>query len=180
MIAWTEGAEVSCCILFSGCAGPVIRRILSSQNNSGARPGAVRSMARIVLDRTSKVIVIGAAIGLLAGCAATDKRLGDSALYQKAHEVSVTALDFTKSTASKSYSRMQKYLTEKDLLKTFHDTGEHSEAAVLGVLHRAGMSRTAARTPQKTPGSPTRPGASPAPADHAGKSASATPSRTAP
>ncbi len=34
-------------------------------------------------------------------------------------------------------------MEEKDLLKTFHDTGEHSEAAVLDVLHRAGIGANA-------------------------------------
>jgi murein DD-endopeptidase MepM/ murein hydrolase activator NlpD len=78
---------------------------------------------------------------LLLGCAAADKQFGQDEWYQKTREVSGKAVDFTKSSASASYKRMQKYLKEKEVLKTFHDTGEHSEAAVLDVLHRAGVGK---------------------------------------
>ena len=83
-------------------------------------------------------------VTLLLGCAATDKRFGDEQWYQKTRETSEKAVNFTKSTASASYQRMQKYLKEKDVLKTFQDSGEHSEAAVLDVLHRAGIGKRAA------------------------------------
>lgn len=86
--------------------------------------------------RTGITLVTGA---LLFGCAATDKRFGQDEWYQKTREVSGKAVNLTKSTVSTSYQRMQKYLKEKEVLKTFHDTGEHSEAAVLAVLHRAGV-----------------------------------------
>lgn len=105
---------------------------------------------------------------LLFGCAATDKRFGDDEWYQKTRETSGKVVTLAKSTASTSYTRMRKYMEEKDLLKTFHDTGEHSEAAVLDVLHRAGIgaaarsgkagtapppaSRSGATPPAKTPG----------------------------
>jgi murein DD-endopeptidase MepM/ murein hydrolase activator NlpD len=47
---------------------------------------------------------------------------------------------------------MQKYLAEQDLLKTFHDAGQHSEASVLAVLHKSGMSATSARPKNGTAG----------------------------
>jgi murein DD-endopeptidase MepM/ murein hydrolase activator NlpD len=42
--------------------------------------------------------------------------------------------------ASKALVRMRHYVAEKDLLKTFTDSGEHSESVVLDVLHKAGVS----------------------------------------
>jgi len=91
--------------------------------------------------RVGIALVVGA---LLFGCAATDKRFGDEQWYQKTRATSDKAVSFTKSTASASYQRMQKYLKEKDVLKTFHDSSEHSEAAVLDVLHRAGIGKRSA------------------------------------
>jgi murein DD-endopeptidase MepM/ murein hydrolase activator NlpD len=46
--------------------------------------------------------------------------------------------------AAAAYQRMQHYLAEKDVLKTFTDAGEHSETEVLAVLHRAATSATPA------------------------------------
>ena len=80
-------------------------------------------------------------IATLVGCASVDKRFGDEAWYQKAHQIAVKSVDATTVTATKSYQRMQKYLSERDLLKTFQDAGEHSETAVLGVLHKAGIAK---------------------------------------
>lgn len=100
---------------------------------------------------------------LLFGCAATDKRFGDDEWYQKTRETSGKVVALTKSTATSSYTRMRKYMEEKDLLKTFHDTGEHSEAAVLDVLHRAGIGANArsgkAGAPPASSTSSTKPGA---------------------
>src|SRR5579871_1335177 len=73
-----------------------------------------------------------ACLCLLAGCATVDEKLGDQPWYQKSKEVSGKAFAVTESAASKTYARMQKYLAEKDVLKTFQDAGEHSETAVLG------------------------------------------------
>ena len=39
---------------------------------------------------------------------------------------------------------MQQYLAEKDVLKTFYDAGEHSETAVLNVLHKSGIAKPTA------------------------------------
>lgn len=101
-------------------------------------------------------IVMGVTL-VLFGCAAADRRFGEDEWYQKTREVSGKAVNLTKSTAAASYKRMQKYMEEKEVLKTFHDTGEHSEAAVLDVLHRAGVGKRGT-TPDK-PGGPSSPSA---------------------
>jgi murein DD-endopeptidase MepM/ murein hydrolase activator NlpD len=64
---------------------------------------------------------------------------------------------------------MQHYLTEKDLLKTFYDAGEHSESVVLDVLHKAGVKGgkgALPKPPSTTPpaGKPPPAAATPAPA----------------
>lgn len=78
-------------------------------------------------------------------------------------------------TAAKVGARMQQYLAQKDLLQTFHDATEHSEGAVLDVLHRAGIGGkgtggkhggTGAQpgTAPQTGATPARPAEAPAPA----------------
>jgi murein DD-endopeptidase MepM/ murein hydrolase activator NlpD len=114
----------------------------------------------------AKAFALAGLAACLVGCAATDQKFGDQTWYQdtkqastKAVEVTTTtatkAAEVTKDTASKAYARMQKYLAEKDLLKTFHDSGEHSEVAVLSVLHKSGI----AKSPAPPPGAGTAPGA---------------------
>jgi murein DD-endopeptidase MepM/ murein hydrolase activator NlpD len=78
---------------------------------------------------------------LFVGCATVDQKFGDQEWYQKSKEASAKAVKVTSTTASKAYARMQKYLAEKDVLKTFQDAGEHSETAVLGILHKSGIAR---------------------------------------
>src|SRR5580692_11528141 len=68
-----------------------------------------------------------------AGCTT----LNDQKWVQQTKDVTVKAADSAVDTTSKSLKRMQRYLAEKDVLKTFHDAGEHSEVAVLEVLHRS-------------------------------------------
>lgn len=92
-------------------------------------------------------LVVAAALG---ACATVDKRFGDEEWYQKSHAVAVKAVDATTTTAGKTYKRMQKYLAERDLLKTFTDAGEHSETAVLSALHKSGIAKSGAAT--KKPG----------------------------
>jgi murein DD-endopeptidase MepM/ murein hydrolase activator NlpD len=57
----------------------------------------------------------------------------------KAADQTGKALRIASDRASKAMVRMQHYLAEKDTLKTFTDAGEHSETAVLDVLHRSGV-----------------------------------------
>jgi murein DD-endopeptidase MepM/ murein hydrolase activator NlpD len=91
-------------------------------------------------------------VQLFAGCATVDQKFGDQEWYQKSKQTSAKVVDatsttatkavaVTETTASKAYSRMQKYLAEKDVLKTFQDAGNHSETAVLGVLHKSGIAK---------------------------------------
>jgi murein DD-endopeptidase MepM/ murein hydrolase activator NlpD len=114
-------------------------------------------------------------VAALGACASVDKRLGDEEWYQKSHAVAVKAVDATTSTAGKTYKRMQKYLTEKDLLKTFTDAGEQSETAVLNALHKSGIAKSAAAT--KKPSGSAISGA-PAPKSH--KNAAPAPLSTVP
>jgi len=58
---------------------------------------------------------------------------------------------------------MQKYLAEKDLLKTFQDAGALSEGAVLNALHKSGMAKSTAVS--KKPGGAAASGAA-APNSH--------------
>ena len=75
------------------------------------------------------------------GCSTVDQKLGGQEWYQKGKVVTAKAAEVTSTTASKAYARMQKYIAEKDLLKTFQDAGEHSETAVLGILHTSGIAK---------------------------------------
>ncbi|HEV7613610.1 MAG TPA: M23 family metallopeptidase [Steroidobacteraceae bacterium] len=97
-----------------------------------------------------------------AGCATVDQKFGDQEWYQKSKVVSTKAVEVTSTTAAKAYSRMQKYLAEKDVLKTFQDAGEHSEIAVLGILHKSGIAKTPVAPPAGTQAPPKK-HAAPAP-----------------
>lgn len=86
------------------------------------------------------------AVLLLSDCASLEQQ----PWYNKARDVSVEAVGVASDHATKAISiasnrtsaalaRMQHYLAEKDVLKTFYDAGEHSESVVLAVLHKAGV-----------------------------------------
>jgi murein DD-endopeptidase MepM/ murein hydrolase activator NlpD len=107
------------------------------------------------MGRKRLLAVAAAMSAYLAGCATVDQKFGDQEWYQKSKEASAKAVEVTSTTASKAvevtsttatkaYARMQKYLAEKDVLKTFQDAGEHSETAVLGVLHKSGIAKAPA------------------------------------
>ncbi len=83
--------------------------------------------------RTHRSAVVCGLIVSIAACAT----LNDQQWYQETKQVSVKTADTVADTTSKTFKRMQHYLDEKDVLKTFHDAGEHSEGAVLEVLHRS-------------------------------------------
>jgi murein DD-endopeptidase MepM/ murein hydrolase activator NlpD len=87
---------------------------------------------------TLRATLLGLAV-CLASCTTVDQKFHDEAWYQKSKVVGAKAVEVTSTTASKAYARTQKYLAEQDLLKTFQDAGEHSETAVLGVLHKSGI-----------------------------------------
>jgi murein DD-endopeptidase MepM/ murein hydrolase activator NlpD len=113
----------------------------------------VRPLAR------SRAAIIAALVGIyFAACSTVEQKYGDEAWYQKSKEASAKAVEVTtttatkaaevtSTTASKAYTRMQQYLAEKDVLKTFYDAGEHSETAVLSVLHKSGIAKPAAAPP---------------------------------
>src|SRR5665213_3567950 len=80
------------------------------------------------------VVVAAVATGMVS-CASLD----DKQWYQDAKTTSSKAVAVAADTTSKAFKRTQHYLAEKDVLKTFQDAGEHSEGAVLEVLHRSGI-----------------------------------------
>jgi murein DD-endopeptidase MepM/ murein hydrolase activator NlpD len=136
-------------------------------------------MSSIRATATILVPSLLCALLVLVGCASMDQKFGDEQWYQKSKQASGQAVeatreaaskaaDATKTTAAKAYERMQHYLAEKDVLQTFHDAGEHSETAVLAVLHKSGAGGHAAGTGTQattaapgtsTPGAPAAAGA---------------------
>jgi len=107
------------------------------------------------------VLLIG-----LGGC--TSVQQGD--WYDKAHDTTVKVADVAadktskaatvaSTQASKAFLRMQHYLAEKDVLKTFTDSSEHSETVVLDVLHKAGVGTHQGVAPKRPAAAP---GAAPA------------------
>jgi murein DD-endopeptidase MepM/ murein hydrolase activator NlpD len=98
------------------------------------------------MQRTHRTAVVCGLIAIIAGCTT----INDQKWYQDTKEASVKAADTVTDTTSKTFKRMQHYLAEKDVLQTFHDAGEHSEAAVLDVLHKS-KARTSTGTNKATP-----------------------------
>src|SRR5580704_12015486 len=98
------------------------------------------------MQRTHRIAVVCGLIVGAAGCTT----LNDQKWYQDTKEASVKAADTVTDTTSKTFKRMQHYLAEKDVLQTFHDAGEHSEEAVLDVLHKS-KTRTATATSKAAP-----------------------------
>ena len=94
--------------------------------------------------------------------------------YQKTRDFTEKAVDAVGHTAASARERMKRYLAEKDLLKTFHDSGVHDEEAVLGVLRKAGIRRKPVAQPPPPSGGakPTPPGGrrgAPLPKEYAGR-----------
>jgi murein DD-endopeptidase MepM/ murein hydrolase activator NlpD len=109
--------------------------------------------------RRTRLLAVASVLSanFFSGCATVDQKFGDQEWYQKTKETSTKVVAVTETTASKAYTRMQKYLAEKDVLKTFQDAGEHSETAVLGVLHKSGIAKAPGPPATTTPGGPAQP-----------------------
>jgi murein DD-endopeptidase MepM/ murein hydrolase activator NlpD len=115
------------------------------------------------MQRTHRIAVVCGLIIIAAGCTT----LNDQKWYQDSKEASVKAADIVTDTTSKTFKRMQHYLAEKDVLQTFHDAGEHSEQAVLDVLHKSkarASTGTSKATPHGTGPAPPAKGQPPVPA----------------
>jgi murein DD-endopeptidase MepM/ murein hydrolase activator NlpD len=98
------------------------------------------------------MIARGARLGVLSGllCLGSCATLEQHDWYNKAHDATVKGADVAKAQTAKALAvaadrtqkalqRMQHYLAEKDLLKTFHDAGDQSETAINDFLHKAGV-----------------------------------------
>jgi murein DD-endopeptidase MepM/ murein hydrolase activator NlpD len=98
------------------------------------------------MKRFREAVIILPVLALLGSCATVQQQ----DWYNKAHDATVNATDVAKEKTSKAFGiasertqkaleRMQHYLAEKDLLKTFHDAGDQSEAAIGEFLHKSGI-----------------------------------------
>jgi murein DD-endopeptidase MepM/ murein hydrolase activator NlpD len=105
------------------------------------------------MQRTHRTAVVCGLIVSMAACASLD----DKQWYQETKQVSVKTADTVADTTSKTFKRMQHYLEEKDVLKTFHDAGEHSETAVLEVLHKSKAHTATSGAAPSTHGTPPAP-----------------------
>jgi murein DD-endopeptidase MepM/ murein hydrolase activator NlpD len=115
------------------------------------------------MQRTHRLAVVCGLIAVSAGCAT----INDQKWVQETKEASVKAADTVTDATSKTFKRMQHYLAEKDVLQTFHDAGEHSETAVLDVLHKSKLHAgggTSKATPHGSASAPPAKGQSTAPA----------------
>ena len=88
--------------------------------------------------------------------------------YGKAHDTAVKAADvavdktqqaisIASDRSQKALQRMQHYLAEKDVLKTFHDAGDQSETAIGDFLRKSGIGAKAGGPPAPKPGGPAPP-----------------------
>ncbi len=126
---------------------------LNSDVISSRQTQAICQLPNLLPSARARAVAIAALVGVyFAGCSTVDQKYGDEAWYQKSKQASAKAVEVTtttaakavevtSTTASKAYTRMQQYLAEKDVLKTFYDAGEHSETAVLSVLHKSGIAK---------------------------------------
>ena len=116
--------------------------------------------------------MVGTLVLLFGLGSCTSVQQGD--WYDKAHDTTVKVADvaadktskaaaIASTQASKALVRMQHYLAEKDLLKTFTDSSEHSETVVLDVLHKAGVGTHKGVVPKHTAAPPGAAPATPAP-----------------
>lgn len=104
-------------------------------------------------------------VTLASACSTLDDKLGDQDWYRtartasgKAADSAGKAADSASETAAKVAARMKQYLAEKDLLQTFRDASDHSEGAVLDVLHKVGISNLLPGGKPSGPPSATPPG----------------------
>jgi murein DD-endopeptidase MepM/ murein hydrolase activator NlpD len=118
-------------------------------------------------------VALAAGLAAIAGLVSC-KTLDDNDSYQKAQKATGTAVHvaaeqtakaahIASDQASKALGRMQHYLAEKDLLKTFHDAGNQSDSILLNMLHKKGAGAAAPAPPAPAPSPGTPP---PKPAKH--------------
>jgi murein DD-endopeptidase MepM/ murein hydrolase activator NlpD len=115
----------------------------TSTHRSTDRPNSARH-GRERTTRTVRELLLCSAGALLVSSCAT---LSEQPWYGDVHATASTVATTVKkdaavgaraasTAAASTYDRMQHYLAEKDVLRTFTDAGEHSEQEVLDLLHR--------------------------------------------
>ena len=95
-------------------------------------------------------ILAPAMVITVANCAS----LNDNKVYQQTRDFSVKTATTVADATSKTVEKMKHYMAEKDVLMTFHDAGEHSETALLGVLHQARLGKGGTAAPSGKNASP--------------------------
>ncbi len=120
---------------------------------------------------------------LATSCATVDKQINEHEWLRKTRDQSVKTAGVVMEATSKSAKRMQDYLARKDLLKTFTDASQHSEAAVLDVLRKAGVGTAKSVAPPgtkaTTTATPVKPGTQPSPKPPSPQQVSTVPSQYA-
>ena len=127
--------------------------------------------------RASYRILTLALIACLVGCATVDKQVNEHEWMRKTRDASVKAVNTVTGTASRTAKRMQDYVARKAVLQTFTDAADHSEAAVLDVLRKAGVQQAAAAPSPKTTETTKSPAKSPSPATPAAVAEATFPAR---
>jgi murein DD-endopeptidase MepM/ murein hydrolase activator NlpD len=114
------------------------------------------------MSATRAFAVLCCSIAAAVGCT-TVSTVSDQKWVQDAKTASVKAADAAADTAMRTVKRMQRYLAEQDVLKTFHDAGEHSETAILDVLHKSKAHAARSAAPAASTAPPQK-GSHPSPA----------------
>ena len=104
-----------------------------------------------------QLMALSSVVALTGGCAAVNKQIDEHEWLRKTRDQSVKTAGVLTDATAKSAKRMQEYLANKDLLKTFTDASEHSESAVLDVLHKAGVGTSKSVAPPGTRATTTTP-----------------------
>src|SRR5262245_38031775 len=99
------------------------------------------------LFRRPRVVLPAAALTLLTACSTLEQQKS----YQKRRDETVKTTGTVTAATSAAVKRMQDYLARKDVLEKFHDSAEHSEDAVLGVLRKAGIGPARPQPPAGKP-----------------------------
>lgn len=101
----------------------------------------------------AQLMALLVALLAMTGCATVKDQEWVKATREASAKMAHTVVEAT----SRTTKSVRDYVTDKELLKTFQDAGEHSEAAVLDILHKAGIGQTTGQSkgksqrPPKTP-----------------------------
>lgn len=98
----------------------------------------------------SRLITLPVLAIMVCSCATIDKQASEHEWIRKTRDATVKTANIVTGKTRETAKRMQGYMARQDLLKTFTDATEHSEAAVLAVLRKAGVGTTSSVAPPGT------------------------------